>query len=169
MINLIKKTLIISIFSFIVNQENKIIIDSNFKTTETQISVFSDNSKQEVLKSNIAKNLNVYFTNAGFGGASLNLSFNDKIEPKLSLWSDYNEFDDKDTVEIELESYKITINKNRFNIGDTIMGTIESFSKKSKFIKNNGSLKLKGDFFGIIGKTILYKKNGQKFIYDNKG
>lgn len=159
--------LVLNLISF---STKEIIINPDFNVDDNTINVSSSNGK-EVLKSSIF-NFNdsqssLSITNIGFGGTSVQIDFENEIIPSIWLWSDYNQYDGKFETELEIDSYKIILNKTKISLGDTIMGNITAITKPSEYIRNNGNIELKGNFIGIVGKTILSKKGREKLIIDN--
>ncbi|WP_242133456.1 hypothetical protein [Aestuariivivens marinum] len=166
------KLFLIVILIILLNNDKNIIINSQFRTSKTDLKVNINNGLSEVLHSSMCNDrldsLSIIISNIGLGGSSLRILINNQINPKIVLWSDYEQYNNKHTVDIELESYDLTLNKRKFNLGDTIMGYIKCESKPSNFVKNNASLQIEGDFFSIVGKSILMRKDGKKFILNTK-
>ncbi|GEM_PF-5588797 len=167
-----KKLLIFIFIIFILENHGSIEINTNFKTSKTELTVTENDDSSEVLRTSSCNSnvdsLTVNISNVGLGGSWLKIEIRDSIRPKIGLWSDYKQYNNEYSTDIELESYSLKLNKNKYAIGDTIMGHIKCKSKTSKYLRGNVFLEMEGDFFSIVGKTILMRKDGKKLVLDTK-
>jgi hypothetical protein len=141
-------------------------------TSETSLNIKRNSKFSEKLLTSMTwikkDTIGVSFSNVGLGGTALKIIFSESIEPKLVLWSDENEFDDKHEIELDLDYFSIDINKANLKRGDTLMGKMYLKSKPSKFIIGSGILEMKGDLFAVIGKIVFIRQDGKVIILDNE-
>lgn len=165
---------IVLIFAFIflncVAFGQTITIDENFRVNSTRVKFNStnhnyiaystiDNRKQDSLK--------VHIESIGLQGHVISLNLIKPISVKLVIYSDSNEFNGMHYMEIELESYELIINNDKFKIGDSIMGAISGESKV--FIIGNSKHKIcfDGYFYHIVGKVLRKQHEGNEYdLYD---
>lgn len=103
--------------------------------------------------------LSVSFGTVGVTVISLKIDFlAGNIKPKLVLWSDAPDFNGSHTLEVELISYDLTLNKTDFESGDIFMGEIVAESNSITDFIGDYQIKIKGHFKHIIGKTMIKRK-----------
>jgi hypothetical protein len=130
-------------------------INSNFVSSKTELKVIAGKDQEYFIRSSSDSNnqdtLSVGFLNMGLGGFGLELNLSKTISPRIVLWSN----DKKMTKDFELKSYKLTLNNSQFEVGDQMMGYIECVSKPIESNLKNKTVKIRGYFKHIIGKTII--------------
>ena len=100
-------------------------------------------------------------------GIKINLTNKPKVE--LTLWSDYGEYDGKNTLDVELEFYDLHLNGTEFKKGDKIMGRINGKSKPIKSSLGDYQIEFDGYFSHIIGKLMIKKRAENNYrIIDNR-
>ncbi len=111
--------------------------------------------------------LTVSFGTIGTTVSALEIHFIDNIKPKLVLWSDAPDFNGSNTLEVELDSYNLTLNKTDFEIGDIIMGEITAESDVIADLIGDYRIKIKGHFKHIIGKTMIKREAEHNYYIKN--
>lgn len=145
-------------------KNKKIYLQPNLKIDSTKLYVtrydgdYPLNSQYEML---YKQNREIQFTMIGLGIRMI-LDFQEKgIDPKIELFSDYKQYDGKHIKILELETYKLVINKKALKKQDTVNGKLFCVSKANKHSK---PLKVYGQFKHIVGTGKLVLKSGKEII-----
>uniref|UniRef100_UPI00404A0E39 hypothetical protein n=1 Tax=Flavobacterium sp. TaxID=239 RepID=UPI00404A0E39 len=105
----------------------------------------------------------------GTSVTAIKIDLTDKPKVYITLWSDYAEFNGKETLDVELESYDLELNATEFKKGDRIMGRIKGKSKTISNSIGNYQIKFNGEFNHTIGKLMIKKKAEENYrIIDNE-
>lgn len=133
-------------------------IDSKIKVDSTQLKISERNSIYYAycsLDNKKSDSLVVTIGTIGTSTTSIRIDLTGKPKVFILLYSDYEEFDGKNTLEIEFEKYDLELNATAFKKGERIMGRIKG---KSKIIINKSGkhqMNIEGEFSHIIGKLFI--------------
>lgn len=169
-----KKTLqILILLTFGLNlSAQNIKINSEIKVDSTEIKISKSDFDYYAYSSFDNKKTDSLIVTVGTVGTSvtaikIELTENPKVY--ITLWSDYAEFDGKETIDIELEAYDLELNATEFKKGDQIMGRIKGKSKPISNSLGEYEIEFDGEFKHIIGKLMIKKKDKQNYrIIDNE-
>jgi hypothetical protein len=166
----LRKTIhILIILTFGLNlSAQEVIINSEIKIDSTELKITQSDFEYfafSTLDNRKTDSLIVTIGNVGTSVTAIKIDLTEKEKPKvkLTLWSDYGEYDGKNTLEVELEYYELELNSTEFKKGDRIMGRVKG---KSKLIPNNSDgyqIEFEGEFNHIIGKLMIKKKAEHNF------
>ncbi|WP_055437655.1 hypothetical protein [Lacinutrix algicola] len=171
-----RKTLqILILLTFGLNlSAQEVVIESEIKIDSTELKITQSDFEfyaYSTFDNRKTDSLIVTIGNIGTSITAIKIDLTEHKKPKvkLTLWSDYGEYDGKNTLDVELEFYELEINATEFKKGDRIMGRVKG---KSKMISNNSGgyqIEFDGEFSHIIGKLMIKKKAEQSFrIIDNE-
>ena len=171
-----RKTLqILILLTFGLNlSAQEVVIKSEIKIDSTELKIIKSDYEYyaySTLDNRKTDSLIVTIGNVGTSVTAIKIDLTETEKPKirLTLWSDYGEYDGKNTLNVELEFYELELNTTEFNKGDRIMGRVKG---KSKIIPNNSGgfqIEFEGEFNHIIGKLMIKKKAEHSFrIIDNE-
>ncbi|PQV44318.1 hypothetical protein CLV33_1261 [Jejuia pallidilutea] len=171
-----RKTLqILIILSFGLNlSAQEVVIKSEIKIDSTELKITQSDYEYyaySTLDNRKTDSLIVTIGNVGTSVTAIKIDLTKTERPKvgLTLWSDYGEYDGKNTLNVELEFYELELNATEFKKGDRIMGRVKG---KSRIIPNNSGgyqIEFDGEFNHIIGKLMIKKKAEHSFrIIDNE-
>ncbi|WP_378173247.1 hypothetical protein [Aquimarina sp. SS2-1] len=130
------------------------------KITQSDFDYYSytsyDNKKTDSLIVTIAS--------VGTSVTALQIDLTNKPIAYITLWSDYKEFDGKDTKRIEFEKYELELNATEFNKNQRIYGRFNGLSRPIKNGNETYQIGFSGEFSHIIGMLLLKKKAGDKYL-----
>jgi len=153
------------LFNCVANGQ-KIILDENIRVDSTKVEFKStyhkyiayttiDNKKTDSLK--------VFVQSLGLSGYTLNMNFIKPMTLEIVIYSDINEFDGKHHLRVEIEKYELVINKDKFELGETLMGIISGETKEFLIGSSKHKIYFKGHFHHIIGKVLRKRYEGDKY------
>ncbi|MBZ9651831.1 hypothetical protein [Psychroflexus montanilacus] len=169
-----KKTLqILILLNFGLNlSAQNIKINSDFKVDSTEIKIIKsdfDYYAYSTFDNKKTDSLIVTIGNVGTSVTAIKIDLTEKPKVYITLWSDYAEFNGKETLDVELESYDLELNATQFKKGDRIMGRIKGKSKPILNSFGDYQIEFDGEFKHIIGKLMVKKKPGENYrIIDNE-
>ena len=147
-------------------------INSDIKIDSTELKINTSNYEYYAYSTFDNKkpdSLIVTIGNVGTSITAIKIDLTEKPKVELTLWSDYGEYDGKNTLDVELEYYELEINATKFKKGDKIMGRIKGKSKPIKNSLGEYQIEFNGFFSHIIGKLMIKNKDGQNYrIVDNE-
>ncbi|UKM65358.2 hypothetical protein GSB9_01924 [Flavobacteriaceae bacterium GSB9] len=164
-----KKTLqIIMLLTFGLNlSAQNVKIDSKIKVDSTELKISERNSIYYAycsLDNKKSDSLIVTIGTIGTSTTSIRIDLTDKPRAYILLYSDENEFDGKNILEVEFEKYDLELNSAEFKNGERIMGRIKG---KSKIIPNKSGgyqIDIAGEFSHIIGKLLMKRMAESDFL-----
>lgn len=159
------------VLTFQLSAQN-VVIDSELQVESTELKInergftygaFStyDNKQPDSLQVSISK----------ISTSSISIQINLINEPKVSigLYSDYEEYNGKNTLDVDLEWYELVLNATKFKLGDRIIGTVRGVSKPIKNSSGDYQIGFEGSFNHIVGKLMLKRNaNEQAEIIDHE-
>ncbi|WP_299242420.1 hypothetical protein [uncultured Aquimarina sp.] len=154
------------IFSFSLSAQN-VKINSKLKVDSTILKIKQLNSNYNVYSTFDNKNTDSLIVTIGTIGTSvtaIKIDLTEKPKAYIILWSDYAEYNGKDTLRVELEYFDLELNASKFDKDARIMGRI---SGKTNLISNSSEdyqIEFNGEFNHIIGKLMMKKKVNDKYI-----
>lgn len=147
-------------------------IDSGIKVDSTELKISKPNFEYiaySTFDNRITDSLVVSIGTVGTSVTVIQIDLTEKPKVYISLWSDYAEYNGKNTLEVELKFYNLELNATEFKNGDRIMGRIKGKSKPITNSLGEYQIEINGEFSHIIGKLMMKKKAHQKYrIIDNE-
>ena len=143
-----------------------VVVKSNLKVDSTAIKITKSDSDYYVYSSFDNKKTDSLIVTIGTIGTNvtaLKIDLTEKPKAYLSLWSDYPEYNGKNTLDLEFEFYTLELNKTKFEKGDLIMGRIKGKSKVITYNSHSYQIEFEGEFNHQIGSLIIKKTAEQKY------
>lgn len=151
------------IFSFSFCQNLIVNKQADYRVSTIKYSINDNDSGVAVF--DIIKNdtVTVVLGKGGMDAYIFKLQITDNlITSKISKWTDYPMYDGKHSMELEIKSYDIEINKTSFAKGDTIKGKFKVVTEPNKYVAESTLI---GEIHHIIGGN-LYKWTGSQYWHD---
>ena len=146
-------------------------LDSNLSFESTDIKIVENDSEYHAYSSydnNKTDSLTVSVGNVGVGGVIIRINLIDEPTIELYRWSDYNQFDGKNTIKVDLDYYELDLNSTEFESGERIMGRMTGKSKPIKNSLGTYQIEFDGFFSHILGKLMKKKRADENYrIIDN--
>lgn len=149
-------------------EAQKIVFDENIEVDSTEIGFKSDFINLTAFSSidnKRADSLIVSLTSTNLVGYTIKLDFTQNLKPTLIIFSDANEFDGKHFMEIDIRNYELTLNKEKYNLNDKLMGYING--KTENFLIENQPyvVEFNGYFSHTVGKVLRKRHVDDSYDY----
>ncbi len=145
--------------------KNRIIINKNLDVNKTEIKFGKEDDNTETYCMDVISNdtITIYAGKKGLSGYTFKLQIiQDAKDLKIIRWTDYPAYDGKSSFNLPLKSYKVELNKNSYQPGDTLKAAFLIKAGQHKF--QHEKIKIEGEIHHIIGGN-YYKWHGGKSEY----
>ena len=151
------------------SQNIKVLPDLKVDSTKIKITEMGSNGNNSIYYAYTSfdterkDSLIVTISTMGTSLTTLRIDFTHEPTAYITLWSDYNEFDGKDTKRVEFEVYLLEINTTTLNKGDWVYGRFRGVSKPIKNSIGTYRIEFLGEFSHQIGTIRLKKKEEESY------
>jgi hypothetical protein len=153
------------LFNCVANGQ-KIIVDENIRVDSTKVefkSTYHNYIAYTTIDNKTPDSLKIFVQSLGLSGYTLSMNLIEPLTVEIVIYSDINEFDGKHHLKVELETYKLVLNKNKFELGETLMGIISGETKEFLIGSSKHKIYFDGHFHHIIGKVQRKRYEGDKY------